>query len=417
MSRRKTPCAAAIRESPRDNPAEAGIAESSWSADGIVQALQAYERQRIAADERAGLVVGHVRRDQLVLRVGVDAVEARPHDLGAHDAQVHFSSTRTPQHLDELLRRVAAHDGIVDDHEALAAYDRRQRIQLDADAHLAHLLRGLDERAAHVAVLHDAVAVGNAAFLGIAERGRNARVGNAEHHVRICWNLAREDTAHAPARMVHDLSIEHAIGPREVHVFEYAARPPSRLDTLLGLHPRRAYLHDLTRLDIAHEFAPTASRPQVSLATTQPRPSGSSPSDSGRIPLGSRKALEGDGRDQDDRIAPCSCCIIRRMPARIWPVRRVSTPMVRAATSLSVYPYSWTPSLASHARCGSVSTSVRYGPARSARRQWPTHAVAPPSNRRRPPWNSVYGQLRLRPSDARVPPRQKPGRRVRGPCG
>ena len=36
--------------------------------------------------------------------------------------------------------------------------------------------------------------------------------------------------------------------------------------------------------------APTVSRAHVSLATTQPAPSGSSPKTSGRIPWGSRKA-------------------------------------------------------------------------------------------------------------------------------
>ena len=41
--------------------------------------------------------------------------------------------------------------------------------------------------------------------------------------------------------------------------------------------------------------APTMSKPQVSLETTQPRPSGSLPMHSGRMPLGSRNAYSVSG--------------------------------------------------------------------------------------------------------------------------
>ena len=53
--------------------------------------------------------------------------------------------------------------------------------------------------------------------------------------------------------MVHDITIEHAIGPCEVHVLEDAARTPSWFNPLLGLETVGADLDDLARLDIAHE--------------------------------------------------------------------------------------------------------------------------------------------------------------------
>src|SRR5665648_853650 len=56
----------------------------------------------------------------------------------------------------------AAHDGVVDHDEALAADHGAQRIELHADAHLAQLVVGLDEGAVHVAVLDEAFGVGDA---------------------------------------------------------------------------------------------------------------------------------------------------------------------------------------------------------------------------------------------------------------
>ena len=72
------------------------------------------------------------------------------------------------EHGHELLAGVAAHDAIVDDDKALAGNDAGQRIELDANGILAHSLGGLNERPAHVAVLHDAIGVRDAAFGSIS---------------------------------------------------------------------------------------------------------------------------------------------------------------------------------------------------------------------------------------------------------
>ena len=60
----------------------------------------------------------------------------------------------------------------VDDDEALALDDLAQGVELEADAELAQGLGGLDEGAAHVGVLHQTLAVGDAGFLGVADGGR-----------------------------------------------------------------------------------------------------------------------------------------------------------------------------------------------------------------------------------------------------
>ena len=151
---------------------------------------------------------------------------------------MHLGGAGGAQHADKLLGRVAAHDAVVDDDQALAGNDRRQRIELDADAHLPHFLGGLDERASNVAVLDDAVRERDAAFFGIAQGRGNARVGYAHDQVRINGRFPCELAAHGAARFVDALAVDRG----------------------------------------------------VSDETTQPRPSGSSPRQSGRMPFGSRNA-------------------------------------------------------------------------------------------------------------------------------
>ena len=60
---------------------------------------------------------------------------------------MHLGRARVEQHLHDLLRRVAAHDRVVDDDDALAR-DLGERVELQLDALPAQLLVGLDERAA-----------------------------------------------------------------------------------------------------------------------------------------------------------------------------------------------------------------------------------------------------------------------------
>ena len=66
------------------------------------------------------------------------------------------------QHRHDLLRRRAAHDRVVDDDEPLAADRVGQRVELQLHAAVAQRLRRLDERAADVVVLVEAVAVRDA---------------------------------------------------------------------------------------------------------------------------------------------------------------------------------------------------------------------------------------------------------------
>ncbi len=223
-------------------------------AHRFAQTVQRQERQRIRTDPFVHLVKRHVRRNQLIARVGVDAVEARPHHLRAGDTQVHLGSARIAQHLHQLLRGVAAYDAVVDDHQALARDHIRERIQLQADAQLAHLLRGLDERAAHIAVLHDAIGVFDTALRREAKGRGHTGVGHTQHQIGLDRCLARQDASRVAAGLVHALPVDHTIGPREVHVFEDARGRRSGAHRLFAAQAVLGEAHDLARVHIAHVF-------------------------------------------------------------------------------------------------------------------------------------------------------------------
>ena len=70
--------------------------------------------------------------------------------------------------MNQLHHSGSADNGIVHNHNALALDNVFERVELEAHAHGAQLLRGLDERAGDVAVLDQAGAVGNAALKGVA---------------------------------------------------------------------------------------------------------------------------------------------------------------------------------------------------------------------------------------------------------
>ncbi len=154
----------------------------------------------------------------------------------------------------DLPRGRAAHDGVVDDHQAAAADLFAQRAELHVDAALAHRLRWLDEGPAGVAVLDHALPVGQAAGLGIAGRGRGAGVGDRDDRVGVDRRLAGQRLAHPPPRLVEVATHEVRVRSGEVDELEDA-------EVLLRLgeadRARAAGLAEddhLARLDLAHDL-------------------------------------------------------------------------------------------------------------------------------------------------------------------
>src|SRR6185369_4739648 len=140
---------AVVRDRLRVAAVEAGEAEA------VIRELERREdagdrevAQRIRADEVADLLHRHVRRDQLGLDLGVDAVEARVEDRRRADPDVDLGGARLPKQRHDLLGRGPADDRVVDDGQPLAADDLPQRVELQRYTAMPHGLRGLDERPA-----------------------------------------------------------------------------------------------------------------------------------------------------------------------------------------------------------------------------------------------------------------------------
>src|SRR5207245_8861129 len=114
--------------------------------------------------------------DQLRPGGDVDAHETGPLDWRAAHPKMHGRRAGPAQFLHDLPAGGAAHNRVVDEHDALALEDLAQWIELQLDADVAQPLVGLDEGAGDVAALDQPLAEWDAALLGVADRGRRPRV-------------------------------------------------------------------------------------------------------------------------------------------------------------------------------------------------------------------------------------------------
>ncbi len=102
--------------------AEAGIAViAARAADRLIDALEREVVQRVGAQLGADLRHRSAVGDHLLARGHVDPVVARMLDRRRRDPQVHLGGAGVAQHLHDLAGRVAPHDRVVDDDQALAA--------------------------------------------------------------------------------------------------------------------------------------------------------------------------------------------------------------------------------------------------------------------------------------------------------
>ena len=125
-------------------------------------------------------------------------------------------------HLHDLQRGRAAHDRIVDEHDALALEHGAVGVVLELDAHVADRVGRLDEGAADIVVADDAEIEGKAGRLGEADRRRHARIGHRHDDVGLRRALARELGADPLPHLVDAAAVDDRIGPGEIDVFEDA---------------------------------------------------------------------------------------------------------------------------------------------------------------------------------------------------
>ena len=160
--------------------------------------------------------------------------------------------TRVLEHRDDLPRRVAPHDRVVDDDHALAGHDLGQRVELHPQPVLAQLLAGLDEGTRHVAVLDQAVVLGQPRGAREAVRRRVARVRHRDHEVRLDRRLrarGSRPSARAPPAAPGSPAACPAARSRCARTRTCALRSPG--EHRLHLEPPLAQRHHLAGLDLA----------------------------------------------------------------------------------------------------------------------------------------------------------------------
>ena len=164
-----------------------------------------------------------------------------------------LARTGVAKHPHQLHHGGAAHDGVVDDHQALAGDVVLEGVQLHAHAHGAQLLRGLDERTGHVAVLDETLAVAQSQLMGKALCRRHTGVRHADDHIHVGRRLASELTAHVVAAGVHGLAVHDAVRASEVDLLEDALGALQHGGhALLGHQALGADAQDLARAHVAH---------------------------------------------------------------------------------------------------------------------------------------------------------------------
>ena len=159
------------------------------------------------------------------------------------------------QHGDHGPAGGAPHDGVVEHDQALPVDVVAQRVELQPHAEGPHVLVGGDERAADVAVLDQALAVGDAAAPGVALRRGDARLGHAHDQVGLDRGLLGQLLAHPDPGPVHALAVQEGVGSGEVDELEQAELG---VDLVLGEQPHRpvaAGVDDdhLAGVELAHE--------------------------------------------------------------------------------------------------------------------------------------------------------------------
>ena len=135
---------------------------------------------------------------------------------------MHLARARFAHHLHDLDAGGAAHDRIVDQHDALAVDDGAVGVVLQAHAEFADRLGRLDEGAPDVMVADDAELERQAAGRGEAERGGHAGIGHRHDDVGVGRRLSRELRAHRLARVVDRAAVHDRVGPGEIDIFEDA---------------------------------------------------------------------------------------------------------------------------------------------------------------------------------------------------
>ena len=143
----------------------------------------------------------------------------------------HLAGTDIARHLDDLSRRSATHDTVVDEEDALAGKLEGHGIELPAHILAAHALTRHNKGAANVPIFHKAFAIRNMQRLRQLQRSHPRRVRHGDDHInllalvqQLLLHLLRQSIAHRHAASVHTYTVNHTVGPGKVDIFENVGR-------------------------------------------------------------------------------------------------------------------------------------------------------------------------------------------------
>src|SRR5512144_1025023 len=132
--------------------------------------------------------------------------------------------TCIPDHLDDLLTRCAAHDGVIDHHDTLSLERVFDRVQLDFYTKMPDALLGLDERSSHVVVPDKPGIKGQSRLFSVSKGRRNSRVRHRDHDIGRYVGLTGKLPAEILTYRIHVLTEDHAVWPYKINELKNAMR-------------------------------------------------------------------------------------------------------------------------------------------------------------------------------------------------
>ncbi|MNI63684.1 hypothetical protein D3C73_1190720 [compost metagenome] len=172
---------------------------------------------------------------------------------------MHCCGTGFTEHPNDGALRVATDDRVINYNNALATDDGFQSVELEPDTQLAQRLRRLDERAAHVRVLDEAVCERDAGLLCVSNRRGGTGLGNRNHEVCLMRVFAGQLAAHLNTGLVHGAAGDGSIRAGEVDVLEDTAGG-SRLGEALRTDAVLIDGNEFAGLDLADEARANGSQ-------------------------------------------------------------------------------------------------------------------------------------------------------------
>src|ERR1019366_20345 len=122
---------------------------------------------------------------------------------------MHLFRSCGAHHADDLAAGCAAHDRVVNQHDALAFEYMAHWVELQPDAEVAHSLLRLDEGASDIVVANQPEPERNPALVREAHGCGHTRVGNGHDDVCVHRRLQCKMASHGIATFLHGASKNH----------------------------------------------------------------------------------------------------------------------------------------------------------------------------------------------------------------